>query len=149
MAIKWQRKLMYKNKINVNDFMPYKGDYKIISLENKIIDKYEIEASRILLSRELKKNKQTKKKKLFVKCGFYLPYTKKGSQSRMGKGKGLVDSMRLRVHVLDPLFELPNLPLMVALKLRKNISHKLSVNVALVDKNGSFYPKLDYSFLFD
>lgn len=144
MVKKLHRKTSFKNKINVSHSLPFFGDYVILSMDNKIIDKNEVEAVRLLVNRHFKKKKKSlsrikTKSKLWVRCTFYTPYTKKGIQSRMGKGKGPVEKYICYIHKLDPLFEFGNVSSLVALKLFKAISFKLSASICLVDKYGRVY----------
>jgi len=149
MGKKVHRRVMYRNKINTGNCYPQMGDYKIVSLENKLIEKFEIESARVLLNRELKKQKleSSKKRRLWIRCGFILGYTKKGLNSRMGKGKGGIDKYVCHIRPLDPLFELNQLSYSTAVRLMKAISYKLSIKVALVNKSREFFPSL--SGLFD
>jgi len=141
---KLHRKTSFKNKINTTHYLPFFGDYIILSLDSKIIDKNEIEAAKLLINRHIKKKKKTlfkvqAKARLWVRCTFYTPYTKKGIQSRMGKGKGAIEKYICYINRLDPLFELANVSLLLAIKLFKAISFKLSTRICLVNKEGRVY----------
>ena len=89
---KIHRTVLFKQKILTFPCVSTVTDsvYYYISTENKLIDKNEIEASRIIITRELRKIKalSKKKKNFWINVNFLLPYTKKSAQSRMGKGKG-------------------------------------------------------------
>lgn len=137
---KIQRSLLFRDKININSFQPMEDVYKIISLENILLEQKTIEAGRILLSREWKKQ-GIKKKKIVIPCGFYIPYTKKGLQSRMGKGKGPIDKHLCHIHIYDPifLFSSSGYPLSRLLPLIKKLSYKLPFSMAVVDSHGQVY----------
>lgn len=137
---KIQRSLMFRDKININSFKPIGDQYKIISLENVLLEQKTLEAGRILLSRDWKKQ-GLKKKKVVIPCGFYIPYTKKGLQSRMGKGKGPIDKHLCHVQIYDPLFLFSSegYPLNRVLPLLKKLSYKLPFSLGLVDPSGELY----------
>lgn len=139
---KIHRKILYKKKINkipINNNII--DEYYIVSNENKLIDKYEIESARIVISKELRKlktNKDKKKKKKFwIFINFQLPYTKKSSHSRMGKGKGLIDKYKNFITINSIVFKLENISLSFMLKIYKLIKHKLSFSIS-VYKNKKF-----------
>lgn len=137
---KIQRNLLFRDKININSLSPQGDVYRIISLENKLIEQKTLESGRILLSREWKKQ-GIKKKKIVMPCSFYIPYTKKGLQSRMGKGKGPIDKHLCHVNIYDPifLFSSDNYPLNRLLPLMKKLSYKLPFSLAVVDSSGQCY----------
>jgi large subunit ribosomal protein L16 len=139
---KIQRSLMFRDKININSFKTNGDVYKIISLENVLLESKTLEAGRILLSREWKKQ-GIKKKKIVIPCGFYIPYTKKGLQSRMGKGKGPIDKHLCHIHVYDPLFlfSAEGYTLARVLPVLKKLSYKLPFSLGVVDPSGQLYIK--------
>ena len=131
---------MFRDKININSLKGNGDVYKIISLENKLIEAKTLEAGRILLSREWKKQ-GIKKKKIVMPCGFYIPFTKKGLQSRMGKGKGPIDKHLCHINIYDPvfLFSSENYPLYRLFPLLKKLSYKLPFLLGVVDSEGQYY----------
>jgi large subunit ribosomal protein L16 len=137
---KIQRRLMYRDKININSCKGTVDMYKIVSLQSVLLEQKTVEAGRILLSREWKKQ-GIKKKKVFIPCGFYIPYTKKGLQSRMGKGKGAIDKHICHVHMYDALymFSSEGYSLMRVLQVLKKLSYKLPFGLGLVDQSGNLY----------
>jgi large subunit ribosomal protein L16 len=131
-----QKIVMFPNIISTNDTY-----YYYISQENKLIDKNEIEASRIIITRELRKIKalSKKKKNFWININFLLPYTKKSAQSRMGKGKGAIDAHRCYVYVNTIIFKVRNITQAVAIRIFKLISSKLSFFLHLyTNVNNSF-----------
>jgi ribosomal protein L16/L10AE len=139
---KIHRRILYKNKINKipcnNNFIE---EYYIVSNENKLINKYEIESARIVISNELRKLKMNRdkkrKKKFWILVNFQLPYTKKSSHSRMGKGKGLIDKYKNYITINSIIFRLENIPSSFMLKIFELIKHKLSFSISIY-KNKEF-----------
>jgi large subunit ribosomal protein L16 len=132
---KIHRNVLFKKKIMTFPCVktlvePY---YYYIAQENKLIDKNEIESSRIIITRELRKIKAlTKKKKNFwINIHFLLPYTKKSAQSRMGKGKGAIDTHRCFVYINTIIFKIRNITQQVAIRIFNLISSKLSFFIHL------------------
>jgi ribosomal protein L16/L10AE len=137
---KIQRSLMFRDKINIHSCQGNGDAYKIISLASVLVEQKTLEAGRILLSREWKKQ-GIKKKKIVIPCGFYIPYTKKGLQSRMGKGKGPIDKHLCHVHVYDALFmfSAEGYSLARLLPVLKKLSYKLPFPLAVIDPSGQLY----------
>lgn len=123
---------LYKKKIgkiplednNQGDF------YYIVSSENKLIDRYEIESARIIISRELRKLKK-KNKKFWVYVNYDFPFHKKSSHSRMGKGKGGIDSYKKFITINSVIFKLETSTLHLILNLFKVIQSKLSFKISI------------------
>lgn len=135
---KIHRKILYKKKIlRLPDSNTFNNTYYIMSSENKLIDKYELESARIIISKELRKAKDInrKKKNFWVCINFLVPYTKKSSHSRMGKGKGGIDSYKSFVHINTIIFKFVDFTLNFILKLFKIVSSKLSFSISLFLNN--------------
>lgn len=143
---KIHRNVLFKQKIITFPSVSNASDsyYYYISKENKLIDKNEIEASRIVITRELRKLKVlTKKKKNFwININFLLPYTKKSAQSRMGKGKGPIDLQRCFIHINTIIFRIRNIAQTVAVRIYKLISSKLSFFLHLYTNVHGIFIKL-------
>jgi ribosomal protein L16 len=140
---KIHRNVLFKQKIVTfpNSITSAELYYYYIAQENKLIDKNEIEASRIVITRELRKIKalSKKKKNFWINISFLLPYTKKSAQSRMGKGKGVIDAHRCFIYVNTIIFKIRNITQTVAVRILKLISSKLSFFLHLyTNVNGSF-----------
>jgi ribosomal protein L16 len=110
------------------------GDFGYIVLSNHLLNKKNLESGRVLIRRELKK-----KSRLFVRPKFVIPYTKKASGVRMGKGKGPIHDYICFLKVDSCLYEIKQIPLANALKILKKLSYKFGVPIALVSKNGTRY----------
>jgi len=141
---KIHRNVLFKQKIVMFPHILSSNDvyYYYVSQENKLIDKNEIEASRIIITRELRKLKalSKKKKNFWININFLLPYTKKSAQSRMGKGKGAIDTHRSYVYINTIIFKVRNITQAVAIRILKLISSKLSFFLHL-------YTNVDNSFI--
>lgn len=107
------------------------GDfYYIVSSENKLIDRYEIESARIVISRELRKLK-IKNKKFWVYVNYDFPFHKKSSHSRMGKGKGVIDSYKKFITINSIIFRLESSTFNIIMNVFKVIQSKLSFGIAI------------------
>lgn len=63
-----------------------------------------------------------------------LPYTKKGLEMPMGKGKGDVDSYRVRVKRGKMLFEISGVDRETAKKVFRQASYKLPVKTTMIER---------------
>lgn len=107
------------------------GDfYYIVSSENKLIDKFEVESARIVISRELRKLKK-KNKKFWVYVNYDFPFHKKSSHSRMGKGKGAIDSYKKFITINSIVFRLESSTFNIIMNIFKIIQSKLSFSIAV------------------
>lgn len=80
------------------------GEYGLQVLENGWLTNVEIEAARIAISRNVKVGK------VYIRCFPDKPVTKKPAETRMGKGKGMVESWVSVVKRGKILFEVEGLP---------------------------------------
>lgn len=149
MIKKIHRNVLFKTKIeqlkaSVEALVPNELIYYYISIENKLIDKNEIEACRVVISRELRKIKalSKKKKNFWINVNFLLPYTKKSAQSRMGKGKGGIDKRRCFIYINSIIFKIRNIPQNIAIKIFNLISSKLSFFINLYTNNNGIFLKI-------
>lgn len=106
------------------------GKYAIVSLEGNYITSRQIEATRIAITRYLKRQG-----KLWIRIFPNQPITKKPLEVRMGKGKGSVDHYSAVVKKGMILFEIDNVlsdeQAFEALRLGM---HKLPVKCKLIKK---------------
>ena len=80
------------------------GEYGLQVLENGWITNIQIEAARVAISRNVKIGK------LFIRAYPDKPVTKKPAETRMGKGKGMVESWVAVVKRGKVLFEVEGIP---------------------------------------
>lgn len=138
--------IFYKKRINpvTTNSLLY-GQFGFFSNKHVFISKEAIEAARIVISKIIKKRRTVKnsifKKKgeLLSKLAFRVPITKKGTKSRMGKGKGAISTYVSCVQKGDCLFELKDVPFTIAYKILKKISFKLGTSIYLRSKEGYNY----------
>ena len=107
------------------------GEYGIKSLDPVWMTARQIEAARVAISRA------TKGGKMWVRVFPDKPFTKKPAETRMGKGKGPVESW---VAVIKPgriLFEIEGLPRAEAQNVLRLAAQKLPVRTAFVARHAA------------
>lgn len=105
------------------------GEYGLIALEPSWITNRQIEASRIAMTRYIKRGG-----KVWIKIFPDKPITKKPAETRMGKGKGAPEGW---VAVVKPgriLFELAGVSHEAAKEAMRLAAHKLPIDVKFVEK---------------
>ncbi len=105
------------------------GEYGLQALEPAWISSRQIEAVRVTLTRFLKHGG-----KIWLRIFPDKPYTKKAAETRMGKGKGNVESW---VAVVKPgriMFELAGIPLEEAKEAMRLAGHKLPVMTRFISR---------------
>ncbi len=105
------------------------GVYGLQALEGNYINSRQIEATRIAITRYLKRQG-----KLWIRIFPHLPITKKPLEVRMGKGKGSVDHYAAVVKKGMILFELADVTEEQALEALRLGMHKLPVKCKIVKK---------------
>lgn len=137
--------IFHKQKIKVNESPLIYGNFGFISLQNAFLSKECIEATRIVISKIIRKRRfirgePLKKKGSFMgRVTFTASITKKGTKSRMGKGKGAIKYHMAPVNINDCLFEVKDIPFYVAYKILKKISYKLGITIYMKSKEGVSY----------
>ena len=117
-----------KGMSNRSNFVAY-GSYGLKALEPGRITSTQIEATRISISRRVRKFG-----KMWIRIFPDKPITKKPAETRMGKGKG---SPEYWVSVVKPgriLFEVDGLDLDQAKETFRACSHKLPIKTKLVTR---------------
>ena len=117
-----------KGMSNRSNFVAY-GSYGLKALEPGWITSRQIEATRISISRRVRKLG-----KMWIRIFPDKPITKKPAETRMGKGKG---SPEYWVSVVKPgriLFEVDGLDLEQAKETFRACSHKLPIKTKLVTR---------------
>ena len=105
------------------------GEYGLKSLDPAWITARQIEAARVAITHFMKRGG-----KMWVRIFPDKPYTKKPAETRMGKGKGPVESW---VAVVRPgliLFEVEGLPPAEAKEALRLASHKLPVRTVFISR---------------
>lgn len=107
------------------------GDYGLKALEADWVTANQIEAARVAINREMKREG-----KVYIRVFPDHPYTKKPLETRMGKGKGALEGW---VAVVKPgriLFEIGGVSYEVAKEAMRLASHKLPIKTKLVFRPG-------------
>jgi large subunit ribosomal protein L16 len=106
------------------------GEYGLIALECAWVNARQIEATRIALTRMVKKEGQ-----LWIRIFPDKPYTKKPAETRQGKGKGAPEGWVCVVKPGRVLFELSgSVTEETALEAFRLASHKLPIRTRVVRK---------------
>ncbi len=107
------------------------GEYGLQILENGWLTNVQIEAARVAISRNVKQGK------VFIRAYPDKPVTKKPAETRMGKGKGMVESWVAVVKRGKILFEVEGLPEPLARESMRLAATKLPFRTRFVSRKGS------------
>ena len=107
------------------------GDFGIVAMEPGWITNRQIEASRVAMTRHIKRGG-----KVWITIFPDKPVTKKPAEVRMGSGKGAPDHWVAVVRPGRILFEMAGVPPTEAREAMRLAGHKLPVNVRFVMKEG-------------
>ena len=108
------------------------GDYGLKVLEPGWVTDRQIEASRVAMTRFVKRGG-----KIWIRVFPDKPVTKKPAETRMGKGKGAPDHWVAVVKPGKILFEMEGVTLQDASEAMQLASHKLALRTTLVKREGS------------
>ena len=117
-----------KGVASTGNYVAY-GSYGMKALEAGWISSRQIEASRVAISRKVRKIG-----KMWIRIFPHKPVTKKPAETRMGKGKGTPEYW---VSVIKPgkiLFEVDGLTFDEAKEAFRSCSHKLNIKTKIVAK---------------
>ena len=128
--VKYRRPQKGKNRgmASRGNYVAY-GTYGMKALESGWISSRQIEASRVAISRRVRKQG-----KMWIRIFPHKPITKKPAETRMGKGKGTHEYW---VAVIKPgriLFEIDGLSFEDAKRAFKACGHKLNIKTKIVEK---------------
>jgi len=105
------------------------GEYGLKALEPGWVTSRQIEAARVAISRYVAKSG-----KMWRRIFPDKPYTKKPAETRMGKGKGPVESWVVVIKPGRILFELQGLPPAEAEEALRLAAHKLPIRSVFVSR---------------
>ena len=105
------------------------GDFAIQTLERGKITSQQIEAARIAINRHLKR-----KGKVWIRIFPQKPITRKPAETRMGKGKGNVESWVAVVRPGNILYEVAGCPIGLAREAMRLADAKLPVSCRFLAK---------------
>lgn len=135
------RSILYKKKIDYTKNITFhKNNYTFISLDNKLISKECYESIRVLIKRLIKQYRLLNlfdsdfktKGDLKLNIRFNTPITRKGSKSRMGKGKGAIKEYMSYIRCNNILLQIMRIPRILAYRLKKKISFKLGIRIQMI-----------------
>jgi large subunit ribosomal protein L16 len=118
----WRRIAIKGHEVNF-------GRFGLQSLEPEWISDRQIEACRVVLSRETRKIGR-----YWIRIFPHKPYSKKPLEVGMGSGKGDIDHYVSSVVPGTMLFELDGVEKMEAKRIFKKITSKLPINTKFVDR---------------
>ena len=105
------------------------GEFGLMCLEPGWITNRQIEASRVALTREMKRGG-----KVWIRMFPDKPITKKPAETRMGKGKGAPEQWVVVIRPGKVLFEMEGVPLEVAQEAMRLAAMKLPIRTRLVTR---------------
>ncbi len=106
------------------------GEYGLQALENAWVTNVQIEAGRVAIARNVKLGK------VFIRAYPDKPVTKKPAETRMGKGKGMVESWVCVVKRGKILFEVEGLPEALARESMRLAAGKLPIRTRFISRKG-------------
>lgn len=105
------------------------GDYGIQALEPAYVTTNQIEAARVAMTRTMKRGG-----KVWIRIFPDKPYTKKPLETRMGKGKGNVETWVAKVLPGRIMFEVAGVSEEVALEALRLAVHKLPMKCRIIKR---------------
>ena len=105
------------------------GEFGLMSLEPGWITNRQIEASRVAMTREMKRGG-----KVWIRIFPDKPITKKPAETRMGKGKGAPEGWVAVVRPGKVIFEMEGVSEEVAKEAMRLASHKIPLRAAFVHR---------------
>jgi large subunit ribosomal protein L16 len=108
------------------------GDYGLKALEVAWITDRQIEASRVAMTRSIKRGGR-----IWIRLFPDKPITKKPAETRMGKGKGAPEGWVAVVRPGKILFEMEGVPVEVAREAMALASAKLPIRTKFVSRTGA------------
>jgi large subunit ribosomal protein L16 len=105
------------------------GDYGIQALEPHYVTTNQIEAARVAITRTMKRGG-----KVWIRIFPDKPYTKKPLETRMGKGKGNVETWVAKVLPGRIMFEVAGVPEDVAMEALRLAIYKLPMKCRIVKR---------------
>ena len=106
------------------------GEYGLQSLERCWLDTKQIEAARVALNRNMKR-----RGKVWIRVFPQKSYTKKPLETRMGKGKGPVESWVAVIRPANVLFEVDGVPEPVARESMRLAADKLPIRTKFISRH--------------
>lgn len=118
-----------RGKANKGASMAF-GEYGLQATESGKLTSRQIEAARIAITRHVKRGA-----KLWIRVFPHKPITKKPAETRMGKGKGDVDSYVAPVKRGTMIYEISGINMELVKEAFRLASHKLPIKTRVVARN--------------
>ncbi|HML95785.1 MAG TPA: 50S ribosomal protein L16 [Thermodesulfobacteriota bacterium] len=118
-----------RGKANKGASMAF-GEYGLQATESGKLTSRQIEAARIAITRHVRRGA-----KLWIRVFPHKPITKKPAETRMGKGKGDVDSYVAPVKRGTMIYEISGINMDLVKEAFRLASHKLPVKTRVVARN--------------
>ncbi|UFX82782.1 50S ribosomal protein L16 [Candidatus Absconditicoccus praedator] len=132
MPKKWKHRKVHRGRIkgasHRGDYVSF-GDFGMKATSNNYLTNRQIEAARKVIVRYTRKVG-----KIWIRVFPDMPYTKKGLEMPMGKGKGDLEKYVVRVKRGRILFEINGVSRKVADEALKQASYKLPISTRVVEK---------------
>lgn len=106
------------------------GEYGLQALERCWLDTKQLEAARVAISRFMKR-----RGKLWIRIFPDKSYTKKPLETRMGKGKGPLESWVAVIKPARVLFEVDGVPEIVAREAMRLAATKLPIHTKFISRH--------------
>jgi large subunit ribosomal protein L16 len=107
------------------------GEYGLQALERCWLDTKQIEAARVAVTRFMKR-----RGKVWIRIFPQKSYTKKPLETRMGKGKGPLESWVVVIRPANVLFEVDGVPEAVARESMRLAATKLPIRTKFISRHG-------------
>ena len=105
------------------------GDFGLKTLQPGWLTSRQIEASRIAVTRHMKRQG-----KVWIRVFPDKPVTKRPAETRMGKGKGAVDTWVAKIHPGRVLYEIDGVPEVVAYEALRLAAYKISIKTKIIKR---------------
>ena len=106
------------------------GEYGLMSLERCWLDTKQIEAARVAINRNMKR-----RGKMWIRIFPQKSYTKKPLETRMGKGKGPLESWVAVIRPANVLFEVDGVPIALARESLRLAATKLPIRTKFISRH--------------
>ena len=107
------------------------GDFGLKAMEVAWITDRQIEASRVAMTRTIKRGG-----KVWIRVFPDKPITKKPAETRMGKGKGAPEGWVAVVRPGKIMFEMEGVPVEIAREAMRLASHKMPIRTKFITRDG-------------
>ena len=106
------------------------GEYGLQSLERCWLDTKQVEAARVAVTRFMKR-----RGKVWIRIFPQKSFTKKPLETRMGKGKGPLESWVAVIRPANVLFEVDGVPMAVAREAMRLAAAKLPIRTKFISRH--------------